>query len=253
MDQARKTEWFEGADWDLFERQYREPYRINLHFFSWLHEQGVLDHNQGKQILYVGAGMGANLYHANSQFPGNSFTGMDLNPECVQKGNDRLADLGASCCKLEVGDLFQMPPRYKNSFGGIFSLALLSWLPDFETPSASMIALNPDWFAATSLFTESRVDATIKTSDYSKPLSQSPCTEKFYNVYSLPRVRDFFAARGYTGFSFKPFSIDIDLPKPEHGGMGTYTERLADGRRIQVSGPVLMSWYFILARKKSSQ
>jgi len=46
---------------------------------------------------------------------------------------------------------------------------------------------------------------------------------------------------------FKRFDIDIDLPKGSHGGLGTYTELLADGRRLQISGPIMLSWYFILA------
>jgi hypothetical protein len=58
--------------------------------------------------------------------------------------------------------------------------------------------------------------------------------------------------RGYEDFVFQPFNIDIDLPKPAHDGMGTYTEQLENGQRIQISGPVFMSWYFILARKSLS-
>ena len=40
----------------------------------------------------------------------------------------------------------------------------------------------------------------------------------------------------------------VDLPKPEHGGMGTYTETTASGRRIQLSGPLLLPWKFIALR-----
>jgi hypothetical protein len=29
--------------------------------------------------------------------------------------------------------------------------------------------------------------------------------------------------------------------------MGTYTEHLADGRRLSISGPLLMPWYFLFA------
>jgi hypothetical protein len=250
MHQERKSEWLEGADWELFERQYREPYRINLAFFSWLADCGVLASNRNKQILYVGAGMGANLFHVHSRYPGNIYKGVDLNPECVRKGNERLQSLNATDCSLEVEDLYQFPPAYCNSFNGIFSLATLSWLPDFESAANCFVRQNPEWIAATSLFYDGPVDATIKISDYTKPISGSESTEKFYNVYSLPRVKEFFGNRGYTEFCCQPFEIDIDLPKPDHRGMGTYTEQLANGRRLQISGPVLMNWYFILAKKE---
>jgi hypothetical protein len=48
-------------------------------------------------------------------------------------------------------------------------------------------------------------------------------------------------------FRFKRFDIDIDLPKGSHGGLGSYTELLPDGRRLQISEPIMLSWYFILA------
>jgi len=132
-------------------------------------------------------------------------------------------------------------------------LATLSWLPDFASAARHMTELEPEWIAATSLFYDGPVEAVVNTYDYSRPLQETGCTEKFYNIYSLPRVSRFFKERGYGKFEFYPFDIDTDLPKPSHGGMGTYTEKLESGQRLQISGPVLMSWYFILARKDSSQ
>lgn len=245
----RRSEWLEGADWELFERQYRKPYRITLAFFSWLTDKGVLISDQRRQILYIGAGMGANLLHVSRCCPGNTYTGIDLNAECVRRGNKKLISLNAQGCALVAGDLFDLPENFRDAFDGVFSLATLSWLPDFEAAAGCFTTLRPNWIAATSLFYDGPVDVTIQTSDYTRPIGGQPSIKKFYNVYSLPRVRDFFASRGYQDFSSRPFDIDIDLPKPSHGGMGTYTERLADGRRLQISGPVLMSWYFILARK----
>lgn len=249
MLQDRKIEWLEGADWDLFERQYQEPYRINVAFFDWLGSKGVIQEGRQDTILYAGAGMGANLHLASLRFPRNSFIGIDLNPECVSKGNERLTKLDSNSCKIEEADIYNLPASYINSFKGVFSLATFSWLPEFETAADCIVQLNPEWIAATSLFYDGPVDATIKTSDYSRPIGDLPCTEKFYNVYSLPRVANFFKSRGYTEFVALPFDIDIDLAKPEHRGMGTYTETTDEGWRLQISGPVLMSWYFVLARK----
>jgi len=65
-------------------------------------------------------------------------------------------------------------------------------------------------------------------------------------------VRDFLATHGYGEFVYTPFEIDIDLAKPPDG-MGIYTETLANGRRLQISGPVLMNWYFIMAKRKEHE
>jgi hypothetical protein len=62
-------------------------------------------------------------------------------------------------------------------------------------------------------------------------------------------IEQFLADRGYRDFRYTPFEIDIDLPKPQKKVMGTYTEKLADGRRLQISGPLLMTWHFISARR----
>ena len=71
----------------------------------------------------------------------------------------------------------------------------------------------------------------------------------FYNIYSLPRIKNFLAKRGFKTFKYSPFVIDIDLPKPGHTNMQTYTEKLIDGKRMQMSGPIPMSWFFIYAAR----
>ncbi len=43
--------------------------------------------------------------------------------------------------------------------------------------------------------------------------------------------------------------FDIDIKKPEKAGLGTYTERLENGKRIQISGGLMLPWYFIVAYK----
>jgi hypothetical protein len=78
----------------------------------------------------------------------------------------------------------------------------------------------------------------------------NPTKQSFYNVYSMPVVRKFLSAEGYSQFQQTPFEIDIDLPKPAHKGRGTFTEKLQNGHRVQISGPLLMPWYFIAAKRQ---
>ncbi len=41
------------------------------------------------------------------------------------------------------------------------------------------------------------------------------------------------------------FEIDIDIPKPPIDHMGTYTMTVDNGKRIQISGPILMLWKIV--------
>lgn len=247
----RKSEWLEGADWNLHEKQFTSPYRINEMFFDWLAAERVIEAGASKSILDVGAGMGANLFHLSQRMHGNHYLGVDLNPDCITRGKEKLAGLGAAGCDLQEADLFDFPESFLGKFDGVISLATLSWLSEFEPAARCLMNLKPGWIAATSLFCPGSVDAIIATRDYSLPLPGQAYTEKFYNVYSLDRVRTFFSENGYGEFQCKRFEIDIDLPRPSHGGMGTYTELLADGGRLQISGPVFMNWHFILAKRSS--
>lgn len=73
--------------------------------------------------------------------------------------------------------------------------------------------------------------------------------EKYYNIYSLSRVQKCFKEQGYSNFKFIKFEIDIDLPRPDTMDIGTYTINTEDGKRIQISGGLMMPWYFVVAYK----
>jgi hypothetical protein len=73
---------------------------------------------------------------------------------------------------------------------------------------------------------------------------------KITGIGKLGYTQKFFREKGFSKFEYIPFEIDIDLPKPVGTGFdGTYTETLKNGERIQISGPILMSWYFVLAQQ----
>ena len=46
-----------------------------------------------------------------------------------------------------------------------------------------------------------------------------------------------------------PFEIDIDLPQTDNIDIGTYTVKLENKKRIQISAALMMPWYFIVASK----
>lgn len=248
----RITEWMEldPQSLEYHQKQFKEPYRSTVKFCDWLEIQGCITPQARLNILDIGAGAGANIYYMNERFPNAKFWGIDINDQLVNLGNYHMENTQKENCKLEVGNLYDLDTKYKNAMDGIISIQTLSWLPDYKTALEKMMDVQPSWIALTSLFFDGKVNCHIEIEDYTIKIDGQSCRDSFYNVYSLDLVRSLFEEHGYEDFRYVPFEIDIDLSKPNTKGMGTYTEKLDDGRRIQLSGPILMPWYFVLAQKK---
>jgi len=247
MENQRTTEWIADVNKEYHERQFDQPYRSTVAFCDWLQKLGCLNETDELRILDLCAGQGANVAYMGTRFPDSSFIGVDFNADIVERGNVALRRRGMDNCQLECGDLYDLKREHVAAFDGIVSYQTLSWLPECEEPIRVMASLDAPWIALTSLFFDGPVSCTTQIREYDENLKTA--RESFYNVYSLPVVQALFRANGYTQVQWNRFEIDVDLPKPNHCKMGTYTETLEDGRRLQVSGPLLMPWFFLLARK----
>lgn len=233
-----------------YEKQLLKPYQSTVAFCQWLESKGCLNKERKDNILDVGAGMGGQMRYMAKKYPKSYFFGIDINPQLVKAGSEFFKKLEKKNCKLVRGDLYALNKKYIGKYNGIVSYQTLSWLPDYELPILKMAELKADWVAITSLFYEGNVSCKAVIRDYTVPVGDKSYKESFYNTYCLRHCRELFKKCGYSKFDYIPFEINIDLPKSKNkGGMGTYTEKLANGKRIQISGPLLMNWYFILARK----
>ena len=247
--QQRTTEWLDKSkvNTDYHDRQLREPYRSTIAFCNWLETAGLVTPESRLRILDLCSGAGANIYYMSKRYPKSSFLGVDINADLVERGNAFFRSNGVGNCRLDIGDIYNLDAGYASEFDGLVSFQTLSWLPEFKSPIQAMLKLAPQWIALTSLFYDGQVSCTIEVTEYDDGLE--PRRAGFYNVYSLPVVREYVQSNGYPDFVSTPFEIDVDLPKPKTRLMATYTERLEDGRRLQRSGPLLMPWYFIAARR----
>jgi ubiquinone/menaquinone biosynthesis C-methylase UbiE len=240
----RTTEWIEKVDLLYHELEFEEPYRSTVAFCDWLEEIGYIRKDSQLRIIDLGSGQGGNIFYMGKRYPQSKFIGVDINPDLVMSGNKFFQDHGIENCRLESGDIYKLA-KYVSEFDGIVTFQTLSWLPEFKEPITAMSKLQAKWIALTSLFYDGPISCTIEVQDYDATLQV--CKESFYNVYSLPVIQKFLSERGYSNFQSTPFEIDIDLPKPIHKGRGTYTEKLQNGHRLSISGPLLMPWYFITA------
>jgi hypothetical protein len=226
----RTDERIKNYNKDYFDRQFAQPYRSTITFCDWLEKIGVIAPESTINILDVGTGKGANLYYMSQRYKASQLTGIDLNPEFILEGNEILKSKNVSeRCHLKEGDIYKFDNEHINRYDGIVSYQTLSWLPDFREPLKSMASLNATWIALTSLFFDGDVNCKIELEEYNHSIEQEP-KQTFYNIYSLRLVERFLRNLGYSKFSYLPFEIDIDIPKPTHKIMGTYTEKLIDGK-----------------------
>jgi SAM-dependent methyltransferase len=146
--------------------------------------------------------------------------------------------------RFEVGDLLRMPETHPKQFDVTVNWKTLSWLPHYAPMMEALIGVTKGSLFISSLFYDDDIDFEVRVREYVKEKAADG-PNAFYNVYSLPRFEKFCLQHGAASVIAHRFDIGIDLPRPSPGYMGTYTERLADGRRIQISGAVVMSWRII--------
>jgi hypothetical protein len=249
--EPRTTHWMDNSkvNFTYHERQFKEPYRSTVAFCDWIESINLINAGGRLNILDLCSGAGANMYYMSNRYPHMSFTGIEINKALVEYGNTMFSQHGLSQCILEVGDLYNLNSKYKGYFDGIIMFQTLNCLPDFMAPVQAMINLSPKWIASTFLAYDGYVSCSIEVTEFNRDFT--PHRESFSNIYSLPLVKEYLSDNGYPNINVIPFEIDIDLPKPNDTLMTTFTQTLEDGHRLQISGPLLMPWYFIVAKKRN--
>ena len=145
---------------------------------------------------------------------------------------------------FEVGDISEISKKYKKKFDISINWRTLSWLPYYDQMLKELFSVTKDHIFLSSLFYDGDIDFEIKVREYKKEKAKEGFNQ-FYNVYSYPRFEKFLYDLGAKSVKSFNFDIDIDLPKPPIDDMGTYTLKLDDGKRIQISGPIMMLWKIV--------
>jgi SAM-dependent methyltransferase len=251
----KNNEWIQASDikrvMKYHQQQYETPYRSTVALFAWLEECNVIDKGQTSNVLDVCCGMGANSHHFTQKFANSRVTGLDINETLIGAGQERLAQLNSELVELKIDDFYSPDGNYSSKYEGLLFIQTLLAMPDLGVTLKALAKFESDWILLSSLFTETEVSATTVIKDYTAPLEGKPYRESFYNTYPVQHVKDELRKLGYPVFRYIPFEIDIDLPKPDHKGMTSFTETLLDGSRLQMSGPILMPWAFAWHRNSN--
>ncbi len=188
---------------------------------------------------------GANVRYLAQRFPSSRFLGIDYDEDFL-----RLAHIEEPNAELVRGNWFAMDEKYIGAFDGIVSFQTLIAFEDYKKPIAALAALKPRFIALTSLFYEGRINFYTRIEDFERnDEGWGEDGNRYYNIYAFPLVQKYLAGLGYGDFRCKRCDIDLDLPKPATPRMQTYTIPTADGTRMQVSGAMLLPWYFIYAER----
>ncbi len=196
------------------------------------------------RVIDLGAGAGAATYFLSQNHPKTHFIGVDQSEKLIDIANGMQIAKEAANLRFEVGNWFDLR-HPQDSIDGVVSLQTLSWLPELEAPMSQIfLKIKPKWIGLSSLFYDGGITCKIEVHEHIRE------RKTFYNVYSLKELNRFANSFGYEVTRSKKFNLEIDLPKPKNLDlMGTYTERVQRKigfERLQISGPLLLNWKFVL-------
>jgi len=189
-------------------------------------------------------GGGANIYHISKVLKNTEWVGFDWADQFFEIGRPFILKENIRL-KFVKGDFYELSKCFgERSFDLAFSIQTLSWLPRYEEALLEILRITTKWVFVTSLFTDYKVDAISKVYPYDGAPWKEPLPY-YYNIYCYEKFHDFCLAHGAFSLFHRDFTMDIDLPEPKSGTMGTFTRRLEQGDRLQFSGPLHMPWRFI--------
>ena len=81
------------------------------------------------RVLEIACNEGANLIPMAYAIPGSEFVGFDIAPECVARGQERIAELGLKNIRLFAADLIKVG-RELGEFDYIIAHGLYAWVPE---------------------------------------------------------------------------------------------------------------------------
>lgn len=233
-------EWKSEKMMNYHKRQMGSPYRSTVHFENFLTKNVALDNCK---IVDIACGTGGATRYIVNQHKNCRILGIDINEDFKD------FFLNEKNIEFAVGDIYQIDQKYENQFDGAICLQTLSWLPEYREPLKNICNLNTKWVAMSLLGYEGKINFNIGVENYESLTPEGNFTHSYYNIYSLPLIEAYMKEHGFKKFCFQEFEIDVDLKRPEGKDLGTYTIMTAEQRRLQISGALMMPWYFVYAER----
>jgi SAM-dependent methyltransferase len=246
LDTTQIARWERIAqqDFDYHRRQFAKAYRSTSYLGEFV--QSVIGSTQG-EALDVGCGAGANIFHLAQIVSGFHWSGVEIAGDVLFPiGRPFFLSKGLEV-NLKAGDFSRLDDYFgKKQFDLVLAVHIFGSLESYDALLDELLSVTKGWLFVSAMFTDFNVDVNIEVTDYTWP-EHCPNPGN-YNVYSLSRFRKLCDAKGCKQFISRDFVIDVDLPPPENGGLGTYTRKLEDGQRLQFTGPIFLPWKVVGVR-----
>jgi len=208
-------------------------------------EKLITPYIKGKKIkiIDVCCGMGHLFKLLNKISPDSEFFGIDLKDYIIKEAKRLYKKY--SNIKFRTIDANYLSKYCGKDFDICMSWKTLSFLPYYERILKEMIKITKKQIFISSMFYDGDIDFITNITEHKTAESKKRINQYNYNVYSYPKFKKFCYSQGVKAIKAYDFEIGIDLPKPPKNRMGTYTIKLENGKRLQISGAVLMTWKII--------
>jgi len=193
-------------------------------------------------VTDVCCGLGHIVHLLERISPNSQFLGIDETRYLIEEA--KKLNQNKKNINFELSNAYDIKSKYKKAFDISINWKTLSWLPYYDKMIESLFRITKNHIFLSSLFYDGYIDFEIKVREYKKEHGKNDFNG-YYNVYSYPRFEEFVYSLGAKNIEAYDFQIGIDLPRPPPDQMGTYTYRLENKQRLQVSGVVLMPWKII--------
>lgn len=198
--------------------------------------------NSKVTVLDACCGIGHVSHNLASMFPHVKFFGIDQ--------TDYLINVAKDLCKEQKNisfknvDLYDFSNDNLKSYDVSINWKTLSWLPSYRSCMKSLFNVTRKHIFLSSLFYDGEIDFEIKVREYKKEGGKDGFNE-YRNIYSYPIFEKFLYDLGAKKVTSYDFEITKDLPRMNKDVMRTYTVKLENQKRLQVSGAIMMPWKII--------
>lgn len=198
--------------------------------------------NKKLNILDACCGIGHLIYSLSDLSPKSSFIGIDQTTYLIEEAMKLCKD--RRNINFEVADIYDLLNTHPKQFDISINWKTISWLPYYDEIMKVLLGITKSHIFLSSLFYDGDIDFEIKVRTFQHEAGKEGFNA-YYNVYSFPRFKEFVLGLGAKNVQSFDFEIGVDIPKPPSDQMGTYTVKLENGRRMQISGAVVMFWKVI--------
>jgi SAM-dependent methyltransferase len=187
-------------------------------------------------ILDCACGNGTQANYISKKILNRNFFGYDINQYLISQASNSYPKINwfVHDCYKKIKIIEKIDFAY--------SLQTLSILPNgYKKHFESIKNLNPKYFAGSLLLWDGDGSYTVNIN-----INRGAF---IYHYYNLDEFKSTLKKLGYKKIIIEKFNIKKTLAKnPNIKGPGTYTIK-NNKKNLQISGPLIMKWYFFLAKR----